>query len=173
MKSRAIVAALLTLSFSTAFAAETPAILSMISKKINELKTLQVGDYRLAWGTPSPAIDSIIAQAAAAGMATNDLPAAIKSAIDLAKNTRSAAQSCVIALAVGDDGAYVSSRECTTDYVDRSHMDTHVYPARSIYLVGRLPNIDFAQDNRGFGYAAFYTPAGKLSEFIIFSNAAQ
>jgi hypothetical protein len=173
MKSRAVVATLLALSFSPAFAGEAPAILSIINKKINELKTLQVGDYRLAWGRPSSVIDSVIAEAAATNTTTSSLSAAIKSAVDSTKNTRGATQSCVITLVITNNGAYTSSRECTTDYVDRSYMDTYIYPAMSAYLVGRLPNIDFAQDSYGLGYAGFYTSAGKLSEFIVFSNATQ
>lgn len=126
MKSRTIVAALLSLCFSTVFAEETSPILSIINKKMNELKTLEVGDYRLAWGRPSSAIDGVVAEAAAASMATNNLSAAIKSAIDSTRNTRSATRSCVVSLVVSNNGAYTSSRECTTDYVDRAYMDTHI-----------------------------------------------
>jgi hypothetical protein len=172
MKPKHIAIALLALPLSPAFADEVPPILKIINKKIDALKALQVGDYRLAWGNEDATINSIIA-AAAAGTATNDLPTAIKSAVASAKQTRSHGQSCVISLAITNNGAYTSSRECTTEYATRSHMDTSIYPAMQAYLVGRLPHIDFAQNNGGYGFAAFYTPAGHMSEFIVFTNSTQ
>lgn len=57
-------------------------------------------------------------------------------------------------------------RTCTIDYATRSQMDSLYYPSISAYLVGRLPNIDFAQDNAGMGYAVFYTPAGVQTKVL-------
>lgn len=173
MKSKTIVAAVFALACSSAFADEisNAPFHELVAKKIDEIKNLRVGGYRQVWGRPDSTIDNIIAEAAQRA-AANDLPTAISSAIDAAKGqTRGFGQSCVITLVVTNSGAYTSTRDCTTDYATRSQMDTIYYPSISAYLVGRLPNIDFAKDNAGMGYAAFYTPAGRVSEFIVFSNA--
>lgn len=173
MKSKIIVAAIFALACSSVFADEisNAPFQELVAKKIDELKNLRVGGYHQVWGRPNSTIDNIISEAAQRA-AVNDLPTAISSAINAAKGpTRGIGQSCVITLIVTNGGAYTSTRECTTDYATRSQMDTIYYPSIPAYLVGRLLNIDFAKDNAGTGYAAFYTPAGRVSEFIVFTNA--
>lgn len=148
-------------------------VLEIITQKIDGIKKLQVGGYRQAWGKQDADIDNMIAQASASGAATSDLLTAIAAATSSARQTRGAPQSCVISLVVVNNGVYASTRDCTTQLSTKTQMNTEIYPSLSAYLVGRLPNIDFAQDNSGFGYATFYTPDGHVSEFIVFTNATR
>lgn len=175
MKIKPFVAVALALACSTALADATyhVPLLELVKNKIDGFKKLRVGEYRQVWGTQNSSIDEFIA-AAARNASAEDPPTTLSEAINAGKGqTRGFGQSCVIYMVVANNGAYTSSRDCTTEYATRSYMDTVIYPSIGVYLVGRLPNIDFAQDNGGTGYAAFYTPAGHVSEFIVFSNATQ
>lgn len=146
----------------------------LVVKQLEDLKQLKVGGYRLAWGAPDTVIEKYIAGATRPST-TTDIAGAVKNA-QASRSSNSFAgygQACVVTLVISNNGAYTSNRTCTTEYPTRAYMDTVLYPQLGIYLVGRLPNIDFAQDNAGYGYSSFYTPAGYVSEFIVFINSTQ
>ncbi len=175
MKIKPFVAVAFALACTTALADVTYHVpfLELVKNKIDGLKKLRVGEYRQVWGTQDASIDGFIA-AAARNASAGDPPVTLSEAINAAKSqTQGLGQSCVINIVVANNGAYTSSRDCTTEYATRSHMDTVIYPAIGAYLAGRRPNFDFVQENGGIGYATFYTPSGRVSEFIVFSNATQ
>lgn len=146
----------------------------LVAKQVEDLKQLKVGDFHLAWGAPDAVIEKHIAGAARSSSTTGMLGAVKDAQANQPKNSAAGyGQACVVALAISNNGTYTSNRTCTTEHPSKTYMDTVLYPKFGMYLVGRRPNIDFVQDNAGYGYAAFYTPAGYVSEFLVFVNSTQ
>ena len=173
-----IVAALIP---GISYAADTgapEALIVVIEKKLDEIKTGQVQNYRLGDGTPDPFVGAIIAQAqqnAAKGSGPT-----LQSAIEDARTNQSAppppppgvTSTCVNNQVTANTGVYYSNRDCSAAFTaNRAWVQANMYGTGNYILRASWGNIDFGHAKAGQAFAIHYTPSGDAREFVWLINA--
>lgn len=158
--------AILTLSLLSAYA-NAATWKEIIEKKHSDLLAGNIADYRLAWGTPDPVIEKIIANAQN-NVANTTLLTAIETAIEARKYGNAFAgtnQSCAEAIGMNNNGGYISGRTCATEYQTRAWVQANMYNQGYIHTA-TVGNVDFGYYSGNMTpFTIFFTPSGYASEF--------
>lgn len=155
--------ALIALSLLSAYA-NAAGWKEIIEKKHSDLLAGNVADYRLAWGTPDPAIEKIIA-AAQKNVANTT---GFLTAIEAGKSGNlfaGANQSCAEAIVMDNNGGYISSRSCATEYDNRAWVQANLYNQGYVHTA-TVGNVDFGYYSATMTpFTIFFTASGYASEF--------
>lgn len=195
-----IVAALIP---GISYAADTgtsEALIVVIEKKLDEIKSGQFQNYRLGDGTPDPFVSAIIAKAQQNAAANGNGPTLLSainsahtiqtapnpfgsgstllSAIDSARTIQAAppppgvTSTCVNNQVTANTGVYYSNRDCSAAFTaNRAWVQAHMYDTGNYILQASWGNIDFGHAKAGQAFAVHYTPTGDAREFVWLINA--
>lgn len=155
------------------------ALIMAIEKKLDEIKTGQVQNYRLVEGVPDPFVDAMIAKAQRNAAASGS-GMTLLGAIESARINHSAplppgvthTSTCVNNQVIANMGVYYSNRDCSAGFTaSRAWVQDRLYSTGSYILQASWGNIDFGHSTAGLPFAVHYSPSGDVREFVWLVNA--
>lgn len=153
------------------------ALILTIEKKLNEIKTGRIPNYRLVEGVPDPFVEALIAKAqhdaAVAGSGMTLLGAINSARLDrLAPQPSGATSTCVNNQVTANMGVYYSGRDCSAGFTaNRAWVQTNMYNTGNYIFQTSWDNIDFGHSASGQAFALHYAPSGAVREFVWLVNA--
>ena len=155
------------------------ALITVIEKKLDEIKTGQVQNYRLGDGTPDPFVAAAIAKAQRDAAANGSAPTLL-GAIENARINQPVppppppgfTSTCVNNQVTANMGVYYSNRDCSAGFTaNRAWVQANMYGTGNYILLASWGNIDFGHSKAGQSFAVHYTPSGDAGEFVWLINA--
>jgi hypothetical protein len=173
-----IVVALIPGISYAADAGSSEALITAIEKKLDEIKTGRIQNYRLVEGVPDPFVDALIAEAQHNAAAANGNGMTLLEAIESALLSQPAPQpsgatsTCVDNRVAANMGVYSSGRDCSAGFMaSQAWMQANMYNSGNYILQASWGNIDFGHSAAGQPFVVHYSPSGVVREFVWLINA--